>query len=328
MNRSAKALIIGLGDSPKSMALLPEAKKNAVRMGKVLASNYDESPNFHCRTFLSGNSDEPLTTGFLMEQIEELFSTEAHIILFYFSGHGYPTQIGGSLVTEDFEGNNPGVPFTYILSYAEHALSERKANEVVIILDCCYSGDVGDVSLLGKDKALLPKGLTILSSSGGNELSFTRGDGNGTIFTYHLTNGLEGGAADLLGNITIISLFNYVSRLLDAGWMQTPYLKTYSSNMYSLRLADPKILLEDLREIISLFPQKRPHPLDPSYEETSEEADAIHVEKFKKMQTYNRQGLVVPVNVFSMYDAAINSESCELTTEGEYYWSLISRGKL
>jgi len=61
------------------------------------------------------------------------------IALFYFSGHGMITSIGGFVITTDTESYDEGVAMDEILSYA----NQSKAREKIIILDCCHSGAFG-----------------------------------------------------------------------------------------------------------------------------------------------------------------------------------------
>lgn len=68
--------------------------------------------------------------------------------------------------------------------------------------------------------------------------------------------------------------------------------------------------------------------LDPSYECTNCEAkvprviepiaDESHIPILKDLQKMERVGLVVPVGVEHMYDAAMGSRSCRLTPLGQH----------
>ena len=308
---------------------MPTSNDNAERMHELLSCNSDRSPNHHCILKLSPKEEtDPaaLTQEKLMQLFNKFFSAEANLAIVYFCGHGQETVSGGCMVTQNNTTANPGVPFAYLLSLAEDALRDGRIHEVILIIDCCYSGDIGNISLFGKKRAYIPKGLSILTSSASNELSYYTKDS--TIFTHHLIDGLEGGAADLLGEITVISLYSYVNKMLSTLQHQTPYLKTYSSSLNPIRKNNPRISIDNLRRIVELFPNKEKHQLNPKYEDSIPGFDPVLVELFKIMQEFNRQGLVKPDGEDHMYYAAINNKSCSLTDEGEFYWELVDRGRI
>jgi hypothetical protein len=96
------------------------------------------------------------------------------------------------------------------------------------------------------------------------------------------------------------------------------------------------IELGELRLIKDLFPtQGHEFPLDPSYEPREEgkppgaaRANPVNTAKFAILQKYNRVNLVVPVGAPHMWDAAIDSKSCKLTTLGEHYRKLAAKDRI
>lgn len=48
----------------------------------------------------------------------------------------------------------------------------------------------------------------------------------------------------------------------------------------------------------------------------------------RRLQKYHRCGLVTPVDVEHMYDAAIQSKLCILTGRGRYYWLVVSSNRI
>ena len=351
MCKLAKALFIGMDHSPKDP--LTECNKSAKDVKNLLQRNFDNSPNFDCKLYLSkprkdifkelekkrkeikasGEIKEEeikaqmLTSSRLMRYIRELFLNEADLALFYYAGHGSESEIGTSLVTQDFDRkNNPGVPFSFLFSHAVNALTERRIREVIIVIDCCFSGDMGNIPFLGGNNALLPKGLSILTSSSEDQNSFTM-QGGGTVFSNFFMEGLKGAAADILGQVTILDLYNFVSRLLST-WDQRPHFKIHAGQLYSLRSTKPKIELEGLRRMTEIFPEKDGHfQLGPEYEPDLRN-DKNKVPTYKVLQQYNRLGLLKPDKEEHMFYAAKNSDTCSLTLEGQNYWRLVKRKRV
>lgn len=139
---------------------------------------------------------------------------------------------------------------------------------------------------------------------------------------------LQGGAADLRGEVSPASVYSYIDQALGP-WDQRPVFKTNVSGFTSLRKIVPPIPLDQLRLITEFFPDPASEfSLDPSFEETDPSADPDNCAKFKVLQKYNRVNLLVPVGEEHMYYAAINSKSCRLTALGFQYWRLVNEKKL
>lgn len=313
-----KALVVGINDYPLSP--LTGCVNDANSIGTVLESNGDGSPNFGVKTMTSPSS--LVTRSTLREAIELLFTGPSDMVLLYFSGHGYITSTGGYLVTTDAKKYDEGVSMDDILALA----NQSKAKNKVIILDCCHSGALGSPTLSGNAIAQLSEGLSILTASRDSE-SAVEINGAG-VFTSLVVDALQGGAADLRGNITPGSLYAYVDEALGA-WDQRPIFKTNVSSFASLRKIAPKIPFETMRKITSYFktPESE-HPLNPSYEFTDPSSIQENVSIFKDLQKFQSVGLVVPVDEEFMYFAAINSKSCRLTALGYQFWRLVNEKKL
>lgn len=241
--------------------------------------------------------------------------------LLYFSGHGFANDLGGYLVTPDAERHDEGVSMVDLITIA----NQSHVAEVVILLDCCYSGALGALPALNK-LAVLREGISILTASRGSQVAVEiRGRG---LFTSLLCAALEGGASDVLGKVTIASVYAYVDQSLGA-WEQRPLFKALVSKLISLRNCSPVVPLEILRLLPKYF--ARPDadlPLDPSFEPDAEPSHPANEQIFSHLQRYRAARLVVPVGEEHLYYAAMNSKSCRLTPLGRFHWSLASDGKL
>jgi len=321
-----KAVVIGINDYPNG-ANLHGAVRDAKAISGILERNGDGSKNFDVKPYINVK-----TANDLIGLVNIAFQGDHDISLLYFSGHGYADSKDTYLVTPDYQPLTPGVSMELILKTARESGSRNN----VIILDCCHSGAFGNMALFGGNAAVIYQGMTILTASKSNELSW---EVNGMgVFTNLLLRALEGGAADIQGNITPGSIYAYVDQALGA-FDQRPVFKTNVTKFTPLRKAKPPIDLDVLLKIKNYFPDpNKDRPLDPSYEKTNSKeelhlllepyADPEKVAVFQDLQQFASLGLVVPVDTPHMYYAAMLSKSCRLTPLGLHYWSLVDRGRL
>src|SRR6266571_2619858 len=102
-------------------------------------------------------------------------------------------------------------------------VQKSKVPEVLIILDCCFAGAAGGVPQLGKDIAAIRPGVSLLSASRGDQAAAEASQGRG-IFSTYLCGALEGGAADVLGKVTVVGVYAYLSESFGP-WEQRPTFK-------------------------------------------------------------------------------------------------------
>lgn len=313
-----RALITGINDY--KWAPLSGCINDANAVYELLDKHEDGSPNFDCKKLTSDKTE--VTRTFLKKQIHQLFSNQADIALLYFSGHGASTPFGGYLVTQDAYKYDEGVSMNDVLVMANQA----KVNEIIILLDCCYSGNLGNNPMNGDNVALLREGVTIISSSADYQVSKER-KGLG-VFTRMITEALDGEAADILGKVNIGGLYDYSDKAFDA-WEQRPIFKSHITSMVPIRNCHPKMDLNILRKLPEYFKNEQDeHSLDPSYESESNQPDTEKNKIFSHLQKCNSLGLVTPVGEVHMYFAAMNSKSCKLTKRGQYYWKLAKDNKI
>jgi uncharacterized caspase-like protein len=316
-----KALVIGINNYPNTE--LFGCINDASAFGNTLKTNGDGSPNFDVRLLT-----DVTTKGDLKGHIKELFAGKCETALFYFSGHGlFDESGGGIIVTPDFKDNDEGVSMDDIL----HIANESKAQNRVIILDCCHSGSFGSPQLTGGRSAQIGEGVSILTASKSDEAS-VEVNGHG-IFTNLLLDAMQGGAADLRGHITPGSIYSYIDQALGP-WDQRPVFKTNITRFTSLRTVTAQVSPDIFRNLNKYFTAPEDHfQLDPSFEFTNDPkiehefvepyADAKNVSVFKDLQKLTSVGLIVPVDEQHMYFAAMNSKSCKLTALGFHYWRLV-----
>ncbi len=320
-----KALIVGINDYP--IAPLSGCINDANKLEEVLKRNEDGSRNFDCKKLVAPS--QSITKAILKSYVDELFAYQTDVALFYFSGHGTENNLGGYLVTQDTKGYDEGLPMQELLTLANNS----KAHEVVIILDCCHSGAFGAIPALNNNGAYLREGVSVLTASLASQPSI-EANGSG-IFTRLIYEALKGGASDVLGNVTVVSVYAYADQILGA-WDQRPLLKSHVSKLLPLRRCKPQVEPTILRSLPDYFPTNDyTYPLDPSYEWDKHEAgpdyqtrDSEHERIFKHFQIYRDAHLLVPVGEEHLYYAAVRSKSCRLTALGQFYWNLATQGKI
>lgn len=252
------ALLVGIDHY--SFGKLEGCVSDANNMAQILIKDEFGKRNFDIDLMVSEENITSITQKSLRRRIEKLFSTNSEVALFYFSGHGTENNLGGYIVTQDAEKYNEGISVHEILQFA----NDSEARDKIIILDSCYSGNMGSTPMIRNDVALLRKGVSILTSSNTKEKSFATG--TGSIFTKLLIQALQGGAADILGKISIPSVYSYLDQALSF-FQQRPLFKSHVSSLVSVRDCKPAVEIDTLHMITKYFQDPDIYfPLDRSYE--------------------------------------------------------------
>ena len=312
------ALLVGIDDYPT--APLAGCVNDATRMHNLLRCHHDDSPNFECRELVA--PDDQVTRATLKQAVENLFTRQADVALFFFAGHGTANNLGGYLITQDAKKYDEGLCMTDVLTMANNSL----ARERIIILDCCHSGALGQLPAVNNDAAVLKEGVSILSACRESEVAVETAGGG--LFTSLVCDALGGGAADVCGKVTIAGIYAYVDEAL-GGWDQRPLFKIHVSKLVPLRNCTTAVDVKILRLLPKYF--KSPsdeYALDPSYEPTAEPRHPEHEEIFGDLQRLRSARLILPVGEEHLYYAAMNSKSCRLTALGVHYRRLANCGKI
>lgn len=323
-----KALIVGVNDYPDSP--LNFCVDDARAVNELLLTNEDGSENFE--TILLTDSKDVCRDS-LQTHIDAVFDGEADVALFYFAGHGYCKGKENYIATPDASASIPGIK----LSDINAVIQQSRCKNKIVILDSCFSGQFGESPFTASSSSL-SEGVTILASSRKYETSAEDPDLGHGLFTYLLLECLKGKSADILGNVTPTSVYAFIDRYLGA-WHQRPIFKTNVQQFISLRKVNPSVDVAELRKLKDLFDDESDEfALDPSFEFTNTPekmpklvepyANENNVRVLKMLQRFERVGLIEPVGVEHMYEAAMQSKNCRLTPLGQYYWSLAQRRKV
>jgi Caspase domain len=320
--------VVGI-DQYDNFPPLKTAVNDAQRIARLLERNDDRTLNYGVREMVTGGKTV-VSRELLRAQWLKLFEHFRGDVLFYFSGHGVQTPWGAYLVTQDGTRAEPGLPMEQLLLLANRS----RARDIVVILDCCYSGDLGNPPLFQdglEPLSLLREGVTILAASRPTEASY--GKNSYGLFTDAIADGLSGGAADLLGQVNAASLYLYADRLF-GGWNQRPMYKSHTSEVSRLRLCKPMVSGEVLRSIKVLFPQ-----LDDRLQLTPKHASAFNpsdddpdaerkYQEFQELKKLRDAGVVMCDGDQDLETTAKYSGYAQMTILGRYLWRLLDSGNI
>jgi hypothetical protein len=315
-----RALLVGI-DKYEHFGPLRGCVNDVTALEPLLARHDDGSPNFQCRS-LRSNRDK-VTRRALLGAIDVLLGPGAEVALLYFAGHGAAASNDVALCSQDGDGVDPGVTLSTVLGRVQAS----KAREVIIILDCCYSGGAGGVPQLGAGVALIREGVTLLTAARKDQIAAETAEGRG-LFSSLVGAALQGGAADVLGVVNAAGLYAFLAESLGA-WEQRPTLKANLDQLHELRRCEPAVPMDDLRTLPTLFGEAEAElKLDPSWEPTLKPRNAKREASFAALQRCRAAKLVEPIGAAHLYDAAAGSLSCRLTPLGRHYRRLAECGLL
>lgn len=315
-----RALLVGIDEYDK-FPTLTGCVNDVDAIVPLLSRNEDGSPCFNCQSKTSAS--ERVTRDLLLTSVQQLLAPGADVALLYFAGHGAPQENDVVLCTSDGTQVTPGVALSEILALVQNSA----VGEIILLLDCCFSGAAGGVPQLGSSSAALREGVTLITASRGDQTAAETTAGRGAFSTY-LEGALEGGASDVLGKVTLAGVYAYLSESFGP-WDQRPVFKSHVDRLHELRLCNPAVPLHELRQLCALFPQPDyEFPLDPSFEPEAEPHDEKNEAILSILQHCRAAKLVQVVGEEHLYFAAMNSTGCALTPLGKHYWRMVEQGLL
>ncbi|MEV0002009.1 caspase family protein [Micromonospora sp. NPDC050980] len=158
------------------------------------------------------------------------------LLLLHISAHGLKDAAGDLFFAAADSEHDSHLIRATALSAADirHEMADSAAKQIVVLLDCCYSGafarderarGVHDADLTGPFRS---RGHVVITSCAGTELSFER-DGQG-VFTRAVVDGLRTGRADRNGDgvIDTDELYHHVAdRVREVNSRQRPTLSVH-----------------------------------------------------------------------------------------------------
>ena len=138
------------------------------------------------------------------------------LVLIYYSGHGKLDQENRlHLATSNTTTTLLGVS-SIPVSTIKRLIDQSSSDKIVWILDCCYSGQVGEQFKGGDVGSELQiasggTGTYIITASTGIQVAKEQEGDDYSLFTKHLLDGLQDGLADLNqdGSISVEDIYRY-----------------------------------------------------------------------------------------------------------------------
>jgi len=167
------------------------------------------------------------------------------LVLVYYSGHGKLNRRGQlHLATPNTRPENvetTSLPIVNVRNYMDNCNAQR----LVLILDCCFSGRVGDAfmkSSIGDNLQAAfentARGVYIITASTGIESAIEKDGDRYSVFTGPLIHGLATGKADVDHNgwVDMDELYSYLSSEVQKANKQTP-MRWNLSSIEEIRIA-------------------------------------------------------------------------------------------
>ena len=222
------AAVIGINNY-HHVQKLDYAKNDASAFADYLRTNLDIEAD-HLFELYDGHATKRNIQSLLGTQIRSKAGHEDTVIIF-FAGHGAPEESETSLDGDGIEkyilpcDANTTDLYTTAIPMDEIARIFRriKAERIILLADCCYSGQTGGRTILSKTRANISdafldrlskgKGRIIITASSASEVSKESDDLKHGYFTYYLLKGLKG-AADVDGDgfIDVNEISSYLNR--------------------------------------------------------------------------------------------------------------------
>ncbi len=316
---SKRALLVGI-DSYDHMDELSACVKDVEALEPLLKRNEDRSKNFSVITLKS--TEKRIDRSCLMRHMRAELESDAKMVLLYFAGHGAQRSGDVVLCTQEGDADDEGVHFSTLLAL----INDSSVDEVVIILDCCFSGGAGGNPVIGRELSYVRQGVAILTASRHNEVALEDVALKQGRFSYFLCAALSGGAADVLGSVGVIGTYAYLRESFGVG-QQRPMFKCNVAELQRLRSCYPAVPHDEIRRLPKLFhTPEHMLKLDPSFERTAKLNHPVNEATFSILQRMRAAKLVEPVGVAHMYDAAMQHGFCQLTILGRHYRHLAEQG--
>ncbi|OCR02631.1 hypothetical protein BCD67_15690 [Oscillatoriales cyanobacterium USR001] len=244
------ALVVGIAQyNTKNLVQLEKPTKDAEAVAQVLEQygNFTEVKRLPYRinpeTKKREMENRPVTRKQLWQEIEILLKEQArnNDALIYFTGHGLRAKglsgkPRGYLATSDCqidfdviksEGNKDesrimevygGIPFDAL----NHLISQSELSSLVVLLDCCHSGDFIERNLIAESLGVsLEKDYHLIAACRGFQKGKALKSEAHSVFTGALLRGLRAENASSNGEISCDRLYDYISRELK-GTSQQP----------------------------------------------------------------------------------------------------------
>ena len=240
-----KALLIGVSQYEAGLPPLAAAPKDVAEMLRVL-----QSPELGAFDEVKTLIDPDLEA--MQTAIDLLFQScqKGDLGLLYFSGHGITDDSDRLYLATRRTSKNTFRSTAVSASFIDGIMHDHHhQRQLVLILDCCYAGAFtgvwhpkGIINL--KSQFKIEEGRVLMSSSGSSEKSYEDKEGELSLYTKYLVQGIESSEADKDqdGFISANELHEYAKSLVQSS---NPDMKP---EIYSFKQGS-KILISKARKM-------------------------------------------------------------------------------
>jgi WD40 repeat protein len=210
------ALVIGVSEYNRPLSSLSKTVGDAKAVAEMLRSH----GQFQEIKTLTGQ----VTKAAIDQAVERLLLEQArgHEALLYFTGHAVPVvDLGAFLVPSDGEvevrsGEVAAQKYCFPFTKLNQMIQAAKLSSLVVLLDCCHSGQFLERSLIEKTLTAFgePKDYYFIAACRGFEEARARKSEQHSVFTGALLTELAGKNVGSDGEVTCDSLFAHLSRSL------------------------------------------------------------------------------------------------------------------
>lgn len=173
-----------------------------------------------------------------LSQIAKVYKGTAKIVLFY-AGHGIPNESTKDAALLPIDGYGSDITTGYSLSEIYSTLGKMPAEQIVILLDACFSGSLRGEGMLTSARGVAIKAkpnkvegnIVVISASQGDETAYPYQEEGHGLFTYFLLRKLK----ESKGNISLGELATYIKEnvskksIVINGKSQTPSINPSAS---------------------------------------------------------------------------------------------------
>lgn len=224
-----RALVVGVSDYPDPSDRLPGVAADVREMAKLLGSKKGG--------FKSGGvselTDQDATRQRILSELEASFAGAAanETVFVYFAGHGAVAGNDYFFVAYDTDAANlatTGVPLTAIKALFDSTASRR----AFLWLDFCHSGGIlarrpqaDDMSTIRRSLEVIKgEGKVIVAACTSTQLAYESSKIGHGLFTHALLRGLKGEAKSAEGEVTALSLYDFIDRQVASDRQQPVFL--------------------------------------------------------------------------------------------------------
>lgn len=225
-----RGLFIGIDRYRAPVTRLSCSRADALALSALFKDNFDGEVDLVL--------DEEANLNSVKSALNKLQQAAAEdLVVITFSGHGTENH---ELVPADVDPGRLGETCLSLEGLAQ-ILDRIPAKQLLVILDCCFSGGFGGARVFApvssrnpvEDRQLVAglvrgQGRVVITASGAGEPALETSEFGHGLLTYHILDGLQGaGASAVDGKISLYSLLDFVTRNVLAtasrlGEVQTP----------------------------------------------------------------------------------------------------------